>query len=220
LRFPHNRWELRLRYFSGSTGEIGGVKSSATSVFAHIIPGELLIVTRSKFLICFLSFINKRRVQGLVKSVYFHDTEMGKIGIAENGEAIVNLLFPGEGVHDAVVQETDLLIEAGDQLRNYLEGKRKTFTIPLAPGGTEFMQRTWEQLRAIPYGETRSYGEIAERAGNRHASRAVGLACNRNPVPIFIPCHRVIGSNGNLTGYRGGLTVKAQLLDREQHGLL
>jgi methylated-DNA-[protein]-cysteine S-methyltransferase len=160
-------------------------------------------------------------VQGFVKSVYFYETEMGKIGIAENGEAIVNLLFPGEGAPlDAVVQETDLLREVGDQLRSYLAGKRKTFTVPLAPNGTEFMQRTWEQLRAIPYRETRTYGEIAEHTGNRNASRAVGLACNRNPIPIFIPCHRVIGSNGNLTGYRGGLTVKAQLLDREKDGLL
>jgi len=185
------------------------------------ISGKILTVASSKFLICFSSFINNKESAGLVKSVYFYETEIGKIGIEENGKAIVNLLFPGEGVpHDAVMQETDLLREAGDQLRSYLAGRRKTFMVPLAPNGTEFMQRTWEQLHTIPYGETRTYGEIAKRIGNRHASRAVGLACNRNPIPIFIPCHRVIGSNGNLTGYLGGLTVKAQLLDREKDGLL
>ena len=96
-----------------------------------------------------------------------------------------------------------------------MEGKRKEFTLPLAPVGTEFMIRVWKSLCAIPYGETRSYKEIAESIGNKKASRAVGLANNRNPIPIFIPCHRVIGANGKLVGYGGGLHIKSFLLKLE-----
>jgi methylated-DNA-[protein]-cysteine S-methyltransferase len=106
-------------------------------------------------------------------------------------------------------------------LQDYLAGKRRDFTLPLAPAGTEFMLRVWEVLRAIPYGETRSYREIAQITGNQKASRAVGLANNRNPIPIFVPCHRVIGTNGKLTGYRGGLQTKERLLELEkQHAAL
>ena len=102
------------------------------------------------------------------------------------------------------------------QLSQYLRGERRDFSLPLAPEGSEFFQRTWQALQAIPYGETRSYAEIAAAIGNTKACRAVGLANNRNPLPIFIPCHRVIGSNQRLTGYRGGLALKRQLLELEQ----
>lgn len=104
-------------------------------------------------------------------------------------------------------------------MQDYLAGKLKDFKLPLAPAGTEFMLRVWESLRAIPYGETRSYQEIAQSVGNKKASRAVGLANNRNPIPIIIPCHRVIGANGKLTGYRGGLEIKAHLLELEKQGV-
>jgi methylated-DNA-[protein]-cysteine S-methyltransferase len=153
-----------------------------------------------------------------MKSIFFYETELGKIGIREDGGAITHVFFPGEATpKGAVVLETGLIKEASGQLQDYLAGRRKTWSLPLAPAGTEFMCRVWDELRAIPYGETRTYKEVADHAGNPNASRAVGLACNRNPIPLFIPCHRVIGSNGNLTGYRGGLTVKALLLNREKH---
>ncbi|MDD1703530.1 MAG: methylated-DNA--[protein]-cysteine S-methyltransferase [Methanoregula sp.] len=157
-----------------------------------------------------------------MKAVFFYQTDIGKIGIVDNGDTITHLFFPGEEPPlDAVVRETGLLKEAGRQLQNYLVGRQKTFTLPLAPAGTEFMHRVFYQLRAIPYGETRTYREIAESAGNSKASRAVGRACHTNPIPIFIPCHRVIGSDGALTGFRAGLPTKALLLEREkQHGHL
>ncbi|AKB85263.1 methylated-DNA--[protein]-cysteine S-methyltransferase [Methanococcoides methylutens] len=154
-----------------------------------------------------------------MKSIFFYETSIGKIGIAEEGNAITNLYFHGEDVpEDAVVNETELLKEAGRQLQEYLAGERKEFDLPLSPVGTEFMQRVWDALCEIPYGETRCYQEIAQRIGNPKASRAVGLANNRNPIPIYIPCHRIIGKNGKLTGFRSGLGLKERLLElEEQH---
>jgi methylated-DNA-[protein]-cysteine S-methyltransferase len=103
------------------------------------------------------------------------------------------------------------------QLAEYFDGKRKTFNLPLAPEGTEFQKSVWQALQTIPFGETRSYGEIAAQIGKPQASRAVGMANNRNPIVIIIPCHRVIGHDGNLTGYGGGLKVKEFLLHLEKH---
>ncbi|HPZ44033.1 MAG TPA: methylated-DNA--[protein]-cysteine S-methyltransferase [Bacillota bacterium] len=152
-----------------------------------------------------------------MKNIFFYHTDIGLIGIAEDGKAVTNLYFQGEQTpEDAVVTETEILKEAGRQLRAYLAGKLRNFTLPLAPSGTEFMQRVWKSLLTIPYGETRSYQEIAQSIGNKKASRAVGQANNRNPIPIFIPCHRVIGANGKLTGYGGGLHLKAYLLELEK----
>jgi len=152
-----------------------------------------------------------------MKNVFFYQTSIGKIGIAENGQAITNLYFNEERIpHDAVRRETKLLQEAGQQLMSYLAGKRKAFDLPFAAEGTVFMQRVWEALRAIPYGETRSYQAIAQIIGSPAAARAVGNANNRNPLPIFIPCHRVIGSKGDLVGYLGGLAMKKQLLALEK----
>ena len=108
------------------------------------------------------------------------------------------------------------LLEAIDQLRAYFEGEIQSFELPLAPEGTSFQQRVWKALQAIPCGETLTYGEIARRIGRPTASRAVGAANGQNPLPIVIPCHRVIGANGKLTGYAGGLTIKKTLLDHEQ----
>ena len=155
-----------------------------------------------------------------MKNIYYYQTDLGEIGIAENGTAITHLYFPSEEVpQDAVQQETDLLKEAGNQLRDYFSGKRKDFSLPLAPVGTEFMIRVWEALRQIPYGETRCYKNIAENIGSPKASRAVGMANNKNPLPIFIPCHRVIGVNGKLVGYRGGIAIKEHLLELEKQPL-
>jgi methylated-DNA-[protein]-cysteine S-methyltransferase len=102
-----------------------------------------------------------------------------------------------------------------EQLREYFAGERSAFTIPLAPGGNAFELRVWEALREIPYGETVSYGEIARRIGSPTAARAVGLANGRNPIAVIVPCHRVIGADGSLTGYGGGLERKRLLLDLE-----
>ena len=105
--------------------------------------------------------------------------------------------------------------EAISQLRAYFAGERQEFTMPLAPHGNAFELRVWQALREIPYGETASYGEIARRIGSPTAARAVGLANGRNPIAVIVPCHRVIGSDGSLTGYGGGLERKRYLLDLE-----
>ena len=102
------------------------------------------------------------------------------------------------------------------QLAAYFAGKRTGFEVALRPAGTSFQQRVWDALSEIPYGETRSYGEIARRIGQPGAARAVGLANGRNPIAVVVPCHRVIGANGALTGYAGGLQAKRALLDLEQ----
>jgi len=105
------------------------------------------------------------------------------------------------------------------QLRSYFAGEREAFDLTLAPEGTAFQQEVWRRLCEIQYGETISYGELARRMGNPQASRAVGLANGSNPIPIVIPCHRVIGSNGKLTGYGGGLPIKEKLLALERRQL-
>lgn len=102
-----------------------------------------------------------------------------------------------------------------DQLAAYFAGELKEFTLELRLSGTEFQRRVWDQLRRIPYGETRSYGDLADALGNPGASRAVGLANGKNPIGIVVPCHRVVGANGSLTGYGGGLDRKQRLLDFE-----
>lgn len=113
-----------------------------------------------------------------------------------------------------------VLAEAVRQLRAYFDGELTEFDLPLAPRGSDFQQRVWEQLSKIAYGETASYGEIAGRLGMTNAaSRAVGTANGRNPIPIVIPCHRVIGADGTLTGYAGGIQRKQTLLELEQDAL-
>lgn len=126
--------------------------------------------------------------------------------------------FSGEGKEtagEAVRMETPLIAQAGRELEEYLQGRRQSFDVPQTPKGTPFQQRVWQALRDIPYGETRSYGEIARAAGSPKGARAVGMACNRNPNLILTPCHRVVGSSGDLTGFGGGLDVKEVLLKLE-----
>jgi methylated-DNA-[protein]-cysteine S-methyltransferase len=110
---------------------------------------------------------------------------------------------------------TRLLQLVADQLAAYFAGELTQFDVPLRLAGTTFQQRVWQELREIPYGSTATYGEIAERLGSPGASRAVGLANNRNPVPIIVPCHRVVGADGALVGFGGGLPCKRWLLDHE-----
>lgn len=108
------------------------------------------------------------------------------------------------------------LVEAEAQLREYFAGERRSFSLALDPAGTEFQRRVWNALASIPYGETRSYSALAAQVGNPNASRAVGAANGRNPISIVLPCHRVIGANGELVGFAGGLAVKAKLLAFER----
>jgi len=104
---------------------------------------------------------------------------------------------------------------AHTQLQEYFAGKRKVFDLELAPSGTDFQKKVWQALLKIPYGKTATYKEIAAAIGHPKAARAVGMACNKNPIAIIIPCHRVVGSNGSLTGYAGGLEMKKRLLELE-----
>jgi methylated-DNA-[protein]-cysteine S-methyltransferase len=150
--------------------------------------------------------------------IVYYNTVIGRICIVENEKSITNLYFENSfhKVRYDIVEETPLLKKANLELEEYFNGSRKLFDLPLAPEGTEFQKKVWSALRKIPYGETRSYKEIAMAVGNPKAFRAVGMANNRNPIPIFIPCHRVIGSNGDLVGYGGGLNLKEKLLKIEK----
>jgi methylated-DNA-[protein]-cysteine S-methyltransferase len=148
------------------------------------------------------------------------DTPIGVLLIVGDDDAVRRIEFPRNGKPgrpEADWQESarGAVGEAIRQLREYFAGRRSEFELPLAPEGTEFQRTVWNRLREIPYGETISYGELAKRVGNPKASRAVGAANGQNPIPIVIPCHRVIGSNGKLTGFGGGLPVKEALLALE-----
>lgn len=156
-----------------------------------------------------------------MKNLYLYKTEIGKITIVEEDNKIINVYFDSEDTpKDINICETNILKEAGRQLQEYFSGVRTKFELPLNPKGTDFMKDVWSALEKIPYGETKTYGEIAKIIGRDKAYRAVGLANNRNPIPIFIPCHRVIGANGKLVGYAGGLDIKKQLLELEKHTVL
>lgn len=144
------------------------------------------------------------------------ETPIGPLTLEADENAVTAIRFSAGGAQDA----SPLLDAAEAQLREYFAGARRTFDLPLAPHGTAFQQRVWAALRAIPYGETRTYGELAAAIGNPNASRAVGMANHRNPLPIVIPCHRVIGANGTLTGYAGGLEIKRRLLALEGINIL
>ncbi|MDR2516613.1 MAG: methylated-DNA--[protein]-cysteine S-methyltransferase [Spirochaetaceae bacterium] len=141
------------------------------------------------------------------------------LGIAEEDGALIRVFFDnGETPRGFEKAETSLIKTTARQLAEYFDGKRKSFELPLAPRGTAFQTAVWRALTAIPYGETQSYRDIAGKIGSPRAVRAVGMANNRNPIVIIIPCHRVIGRNGSLTGYGGGLPLKQFLLDLERSG--
>lgn len=151
-----------------------------------------------------------------MKRMIHIDTCVGTIGIAEEDGCITNIFFSSEPAPAAEERETQLLQIAATQIDEYFDGKRRSFDLPLLPSGTEFQKKVWNALLEIPFGETRSYQEIAEAAGNPKACRAVGNANNKNPISILIPCHRVIGKNGSMVGYGGGLAIKEQLLALER----
>ena len=148
---------------------------------------------------------------------YSYETILGSVTIVEEDGTL--LAITTHRAYEGKRLETSLIKEAYRQLSEYLIGERKSFDLPLNPRGTVFQQQVWKVLCDIPYGETRSYRQIAEAIGNPKAVRAVGMANNRNPLLIVIPCHRVIGANGKLVGYGAGIEKKEFLLKLEK-GLL
>lgn len=153
-----------------------------------------------------------------MKHIWYTGSPFGPIGIAEDGRGIFSLFFlRGEKPGSMEETRTPLLGRAEEELAEYFSGIRREFDLPLSLEGTEFQRADWAALLEIPYGETRTYGQIAVRLGNPKACRAVGMANHRNPIAILVPCHRVVGKNGSLTGYAGGLNIKAGLLGLEKH---
>ena len=147
--------------------------------------------------------------------VDYRDSIVGRIGVVEEDGYIVEILI-NEEARTAKNESTILIYEAFKQLDEYFKGLRKVFNLKIKFKGTEFQKRVWDELYKIPYGETRCYQDIAILIGNYKASRAVGMANNKNPIPIIVPCHRVLGKNGSLVGYAMGLEMKQMLLDLER----
>ena len=148
---------------------------------------------------------------------FTYETILGSVTFVEEDGAL--LAITTHRPYEGICQETPLVKEAYRQLSEYLKGERKAFDLPLRPRGTDFQKQVWRALCDIPYGETRTYKQIAEAIGNPKAVRAVGMANNRNPITIIVPCHRVIGANGKLVGYGGGLEMKEFLLRLEKVGI-
>ena len=147
------------------------------------------------------------------------DTPVGRLLLAGDATALTRVHFQS-GPHPQQpaaewLEDRRPFVPVVAQLAEYFSGTRRTFTLPLAPEGTAFQHAVWQALRAIPYGHTISYGELARRLGRTHGARAVGLANGANPLPIIVPCHRVIGADGSLTGFGGGLPIKRALLALE-----
>ena len=163
-----------------------------------------------------------------MRYVYFYNTgikELGIVGIGATEDQMTDLFFEYEIENvkknqNYIIKETPLIKKAASQLFEYLNEKRRDFNLPLLKEGTDFQISVWNELLKIPYGETRSYKYIAIAINNEKAVRAVGMANNRNKIPIFIPCHRVIGSNKKLVGYGGGLEIKEFLLNLEKRNSL
>lgn len=151
--------------------------------------------------------------------MYIYESPIGSILIEEANNAITKIQLVKK-VINSICYSSSLEKKTAKQLREYFEGKRKEYDIPLSLKGTEFQKNVWEALNQIPYGQTRSYKEIAATIGNERASRAIGMANNKNPCLIVIPCHRVIGSNKALVGYALGLDIKEKLLNLEKLGIL
>jgi O-6-methylguanine DNA methyltransferase len=160
-----------------------------------------------------------------MKKIFFYNSPIGKLGIVENGNGITEIYTEKE-LQDKeelikdknyILEETELILKAHNELEEYFKGERKEFTISLSPEGTEFQKKVWEELMKIPYGETKSYKDIAIKIGKPTAARAVGMANNKNKMLIVIPCHRVIGQNGSLVGYASGVDMKKYLLELEKN---
>ncbi|XOF33739.1 MAG: methylated-DNA--[protein]-cysteine S-methyltransferase [Candidatus Electrothrix sp. YB6] len=150
------------------------------------------------------------------------DTPVGALQLFADGQALYRISFPHSSNRTALPcavpaeKNHPLLNRAQAQLTEYFAGSRKQFDLPFCPQGTIFQQAVWKYMRTIPYGKTKTYGQVAAALGNRNKARAVGGAANKNPLPLVIPCHRVIGSSGRLTGFAGGLEIKRFLLELER----
>ena len=151
-------------------------------------------------------------------TIYYHiyESPFGPITLESDGYSLTRLDFGLREQRNPAFSFLDVFNKAKEQLDEYFSGERKAFTIPLKTVGTVFQKQVWDALLQIPYGETRSYEDIAIQIGNPKACRAIGMANNRNNIGIIIPCHRVIGKNGSLVGYAGGLDKKIALLDLEK----
>lgn len=150
-----------------------------------------------------------------MKYCYPYKIGICQLWICEENQCITKVSFrePAEHYEE---KDTNLIREAARQIDEYLDGQRTEFNLPLNPEGTPFQKSVWTALQKVRFGETRTYKQIAEEIGNPKACRAVGLANNRNPIAIIIPCHRIIGADGKLTGYAGGLEIKEMLLSLER----
>ena len=140
------------------------------------------------------------------------ETPIGRLALCADGDGLCALRFAATGEE---MDAAPVLMQAERELEEYFAGRRTTFSVPLSMQGTPFQMAVWEALRAIPYGETRTYASLARQIGHPRACRAVGMANHVNPLPILVPCHRVLGADGRLTGYAGGLNVKKFLLKLE-----
>jgi methylated-DNA-[protein]-cysteine S-methyltransferase len=168
------------------------------------------------------STLNDREAEFFYKMI---DSPIGGLKLVGNGDGLAAILWAKDRPKRVLLniisedKEHPVLLEAEKQLSDYFAGKRKTFDLKLNFVGTVFQSKVWQALLRIPFGETRSYGQIARELGNPKATRAVGAANGRNPIAIIAPCHRVIGASGALTGFAGGLKAKEHLLALEQSGL-
>lgn len=145
---------------------------------------------------------------------FYYQSPVGSLEIVCENDFVVSLRLTE--MNEKTDSLSDFLKDIKTQLDGYFSGKRKTFNVKLNPKGTEFQKKVWAELLKIPFGRTKSYSQIAEAVGNKNAQRAVGSACNKNPIMLIIPCHRVLSKNGNLTGYAHGIELKARLLDFER----
>lgn len=143
------------------------------------------------------------------------ESPIGPLTLWEENGHLIELRFGASDAAEPFLQKTPLTQEAQRQLSAYFAGELQRFDLPLAPKGTVFQQACWQSLLEIPYGQIRSYADQAAAIGNPKATRAVGMANHSNPLPILIPCHRVVGKSGKLTGYAGGIHIKAHLLNLE-----
>jgi methylated-DNA-[protein]-cysteine S-methyltransferase len=165
--------------------------------------------------------LQKRKENPMSLSYKFADSPIGKLNLVASDKGLVAVLWEKENPRrvrlDELLEDPNhpVLCKTEHQLEEYFAGKRKAFALPLDMRGTRFQNQVWEALLAIPFGETRSYGQLANQLGNPKATRAVGAANGRNPIAIVVPCHRVIGFSGKLTGFAGGLDAKAHLLGLE-----
>lgn len=148
-------------------------------------------------------------------SYYTYASPLGPLTIATDGDALTHIAF-GAASFEGQCKPSALTNMASTQLLQFLAGKRTSFDLPLNAEGTEFQKSVWREVSAIPYGETRTYAQVAAAVGNEKSTRAVGFANNRNPLPIVVPCHRVIGAGGKPIGYAGGLKIKEFLLELER----